>query len=140
MADVVEQMNVATLTTYEIDADGARVYMHVRDCNGARSSVGFPTSCLTELLMTLPRIIQEALLKSHGDDSLRVVYPIARWKIELGELGPDAIQRFILSLETDEGFAVSFGASSDLMAAIARSIFSDVVAHPSAGRSSAALI
>lgn len=123
--DTVKQIEAAALTTFEVDPDGAHVRLNVRDRDDCAAALVLPVEALSQLLMTLPRIISQALRNGHGDESLRVVYPLEGYKLELGEVGRDGTQRFILTLETSGGFAVSFAASADCLACMARSIFGD---------------
>ena len=124
------QIDAASLTTFDVDPDGARVRIHVRDNAGAPASLVLPTECLSQLLMSLPRMVETALRRGHGDDSLRVVHPLDRYRIELGESTPDGTQQYIVTLETGGGFAVSFVASADLLAGFARSIFGEALSYP----------
>ncbi len=124
------QIDAASLTTFDVDPDGARVRIHLRDNSGSPASLVLPTACLNQLLMSLPRMVEAALRNGHGDDSLRVVHPLDRYKIELGESTADGTQQYILTLETGGGFAVSFVASAELLASFARSIFGDVLSYP----------
>jgi hypothetical protein len=75
--------------------------------------------------------VQTALRNSHGDDSLRLVHPLDHFRLELGEATPGGAVQFILTLETDSGFGVSFAASEELLACLARSIFGDAIGHSS---------
>lgn len=135
MTNPVKHIEGTELTTFEVDTDGSRVHFHVRDHEGSPAELVLPAACLGQLLMTLPRMMREALRKSCGDDSLRVVYPLECYKIELAQRsnadersGAD-VQRFILTLGSG-GFTVSFAASADTLAEVARSIFGDVAMFP----------
>lgn len=70
-----------------------------------------PTECLKALIMTLPDMMRRALRLQHHDPSLRLVYPVASWEIELSSQ-PGT---FILTLRTPDNFHVSFAlTASDL--------------------------
>ncbi len=129
MADLMKQIDAAALTTFEVDPDGAHVHFRVRDHEGSPAELVLPATCLGELLMTLPRVMRDALRKSSGNDALRVVYPLERYKIELAESSSTGAPQFILTLASG-GFAVSFASSADALAEIARSIFGDVATTP----------
>ncbi len=131
MADLVKHIDAAALTTFEVDPDGAHVHFHVRDHEGSPAELVLPATCLGELLMTLPRVMRDALRKSSGNDSLRVVYPLERYKIELAQPNCTGAPQFILTLASG-GFSVSFASSADALADIARSIFGDVATSPEA--------
>lgn len=63
-----------------------------------------PVDCLRSLLMTLPHVIDSALKVRHGDDTLKVVYPIGDWSLHAAE----GSQGTILTIATPDGFKVSF--------------------------------
>jgi hypothetical protein len=132
MTEPVKRIDAHVLTTFEVDPDGACVHLRVCDRDGSPAELVLPTRCLSELLMTLPGIMCEALRNSHGNDAMRVAYPIERYKLELGEPGRDGGRPFILTLETGGGFSVSFAGSADAWADIARSILGDIASHPAA--------
>jgi hypothetical protein len=63
---------VQKLTTFSIAADGTRIRMNFISGDGDHACLSLPTECLTELIMTLPRMMRRA---RHHDESLRLVYP-----------------------------------------------------------------
>lgn len=87
-----------------VAADGSLVRLGLLDAEGVPTHLTLPADCLAQLLMTLPRLASEALRRRHRDASLRLVYPLGTWRVEAT---PDGVQR-ILTLSTDDGFAVSF--------------------------------
>ncbi len=131
MPDLVKHIEATALTTFEVDPDGERVHFHVRDSEGRPAELVLPATCLSQLLMTLPRVMREALRNSSGDRSLRVVYPLERYKIELAQPSRAGARQFILTLGSG-GFDVSFASSGETLADIARSIFGDVATVPEA--------
>lgn len=132
----IKQIDAAALTTFEVDPDGARVRLNVRDRNGGPAALVLPAEALSQLLMTLPSIIGQALRNGRRDESLRVVYPLERYRLELGEVSSEGVRQLILTLETAGGFAVSFAASADCLACLARSIDGDGALRSEAGRPS----
>ena len=92
------------LVTYDIASDGSWFRMSFTSADGKRGSLSLPTECLQALIMTLPRMMTQALRARHGDESLRLVYPAEAVRIEESR-DPN---RFILTLTTPDGFAVSF--------------------------------
>ncbi|HEV7714562.1 MAG TPA: hypothetical protein VGO53_03140 [Steroidobacteraceae bacterium] len=126
---IANEIDAAALTTFDVDPDGTNVRIHVRDRSGSPASLVLPAACVNQLLMTLPRMVQTALRNSHGDDSLRLVHPLNQFRLELGEASPGGMAQFILTLETGSGFGVSFAASEELLACLARSIFGDAMSY-----------
>ena len=62
------------LTTFEVTTDGERLTLNAEDSVGEAVSMSLPTACLTQMVLTLPRMAQMALRRRHRDDSLRIVY------------------------------------------------------------------
>ena len=102
-------INGATLTTFEVSPDGSTVSINVTDENSKPGSLVLPADCLRALLMSLPKMMQEALQRRYQDASVRLVYPLGHWRLEAStEPG-----KFILTMSTRDGFAVSFAVSAD---------------------------
>src|SRR5260370_31258976 len=109
------QINAAELTTYDVDPEGQFARLPVRDRSGTAATLVLPTDCLTQLLMSLPAMVQKALRNRHGDDSMRLAHPIESFNIEAGEALASGARQYILTLCTSGGFAVSFsGSDTDL--------------------------
>jgi hypothetical protein len=102
---------VQKLTTFNIEADGTRFRMNFISGDGDHACLSLPTECLTELIMTLPRMMRQALRARHHDDSLRLVYPADKISIEQSS-DPRTI---IVTLATPDGFEVSFGLTRQQM-------------------------
>ncbi len=125
MADLVKHIEATALTTFEVDPDGSRVHFHVLDREGSPAELILPATCLGQLLMTLPRVMREALRNSSGDASLRVVYPLEGYKIERAQPSREGGHLFIVTLGSG-GFTVSFAASAEGLTDIAHSMIGDV--------------
>jgi hypothetical protein len=119
-------IQLESLTTYKVDSEGNHVDIHGRETGGVPVTMVMPTTSLTQLLMTLPKILEEALHNRSGDDSNRVVYSLDHWRMERGKQGPGGEQLYILTVGTEGGFKVSFAAPADTLVDIARSIFGGV--------------
>ena len=102
-------IEAAELSTFEIASDGSRCRMHVVDTRGRPASIDLPSHCLTKLIMTLPRMATAALRAEHRDDSLRIVYPVERMRLEQAATEGT----LILTLATPDGFEVSFSLQAD---------------------------
>jgi hypothetical protein len=124
------QINAVELTTYDVDPDGHFVRLHVRDHAGHLVTLILPTECLTQLLMSLPGMVQKALRNRHGDDSLRLAHPLESFNVEVGETSATGTRQYILTLATAGGFAVSFSGSDSDLASLGGAISSDVVPLP----------
>src|SRR5260370_30939895 len=66
---------VQKLTTFNIAADGTRFRMNFISGDGDHACLSLPTECLTELIMTLPRMMRQAPPARHHEENLRPVYP-----------------------------------------------------------------
>jgi hypothetical protein len=105
------------LIAYEVDGDGSRFRMTFNCANGKPGSLSLPTECLHALIMTLPRMMTQALSSRYADDSLRLAYPADAVHIERS---PDP-NTFIMTLVTPDGFAVSFSLSRQQLRALSES-------------------
>jgi hypothetical protein len=113
--------------TYDVDPEGEFVRLHLEDHDGQVGTVVLPTECLTQLLMSLPGMVQKALRNRHGDDSLRLAHPLESFNVELGEPSPTGTPQYILTLATSGGFAVSFSGSHSDLTSLGGAICGDIV-------------
>jgi hypothetical protein len=127
---MTKEIDAAALTTFEVAPDGSHVRLNVRDRAGQPASLVLPAASVNQLLMTLPRVAQTALRRSHGDDSLRFVHPLESFVLELGEIDANGRQQIILTMKTGGGFSVSFGGSEEAMTGLGRSLVHDIVTDP----------
>lgn len=105
------------LTTYSVASDGKHFSLNFTDSEGRPAAVTLPTECLNELLMTLPRMISQALRARYRDSSLRLVFPAEQWQLAHGE-----DSRLILTIGTGGGFEASFAFEPDQLRSIADSV------------------
>jgi hypothetical protein len=103
-----DEMSVQSLTTCEVAQGGRRVRMNFNDVLGRPASVVLPTDCVHQLIMTLPRLLSEALKMETSDDSVRAVFSLGGWRLEQAA----GVEAFILTLRTPDGFDVAFSASA----------------------------
>ncbi|HTR01207.1 MAG TPA: hypothetical protein VMH83_14500 [Candidatus Acidoferrum sp.] len=127
------QIEAAALTTFDVHPDGTHVRINVEDSQGMPAALTLPAGCLNQLMMTLPRIAEEALRKTHHNDTLRLVHPLTCIDLEFGNKGSDGQQQFIMTLETTGGFAVSFVTSESELTDLACAIFSEISGSSAAG-------
>ncbi|WP_088344616.1 MULTISPECIES: hypothetical protein [Rhodomicrobium] len=93
------------LVALEISADGCRLRMGFTQPDGDLGTLNFPVECLQSLILTLPQLMEQALRLRYRDESLRLVYPAQTLRIEQASDGTT----FIVTMETSDGFSVSFG-------------------------------
>jgi len=98
------EIDSQALTTCEIAPDGKAISLGFVDCSGKPAAVRLPVEQVGALVMTLPTLIEKALRKRFGDDSLRYTYPLGSWTFEQS---PDP-QTSIVTLRTTDGFGVCF--------------------------------
>jgi hypothetical protein len=98
------KIEVKTLTTYTIEADGQSVSLNVMDAAGNPATVVMRIDELGTLAMTLPGLIEAALRRQYRDAELRYTYPMGSWKVEAAS-DPNSL---IVTLRTSDGFGVSF--------------------------------
>jgi len=120
------QVTASSLVTYDVDPQGMYVRMRVHDERGSPAMLVFPIQCLTQLMMTLPRMISTALQNRHGDDSLRLVHALDQFTLETGEVSDDGQHKLILTLATSDGFSVSFAATQESLDTLSGAIANDV--------------
>jgi hypothetical protein len=99
------------LITYDVASDGSRFRMSFTCSGGKLGSLSLPTECLQALIMTLPRMMRQALRARSGDESLRLVYPADVIRIERS-FDP---KTYILTLTTPDAFEVSFSLTGQQM-------------------------
>jgi hypothetical protein len=106
------EIDVRSLTTYQVTADGSVICLDIENARGRPIALRLPRSCVEQLLMTLPRLLSNALQARHGDASLRVVFPLGDWRLEAAAGSKD----FILTMRTSDGFEVAFALSAPTIA------------------------
>lgn len=102
------------LLGFEIAMDGSRFRMTFKQEDGGVGAIDLPAECLNALVMTLPRMVTQALRAKHHDDTLRLVYPAEVVRLEQAS-DPATV---ILTLATPDGFEVSFGLNDAQMQAL----------------------
>lgn len=104
MARTMTKIRANQLTSFAIAEDGASVSLGFADAEGTAGALELPADCLKALLMTMPEIMRQSLVRRYRDPSLRVVYPLSAWTLEASsERG-----RLILTLRTPDNFHIAF--------------------------------
>jgi hypothetical protein len=111
-------INGKALTTWQVDSAGEAFRLDFESVDGQPASLTLPAECLRALLMTLPQLTAQALRAKYRDDTLKVVYPVGEWSLQLAS---DGVHR-ILTLATPDGFEVSFALQDDDAAGLAASL------------------
>jgi hypothetical protein len=104
MPDPARRLGVGKLTHFSVCCSGRHVEVGFTDQIGEAVALELPQECLSALLMTLPRMIEQALRQRTGNPALHQVYPLGDWQLHLGS-EPESM---IISLATPDGFSVSF--------------------------------
>src|SRR5690606_30063102 len=84
--------------------DGTFARLNLIDAQGQRAAIELPVDCIEQLIMTLPRILGDALRIRFRDNSYLLAFPLGEWRLERAEPGG----KLVLTLGTPDGFAVSF--------------------------------
>ncbi|MCW5748628.1 MAG: hypothetical protein KIT36_20735 [Alphaproteobacteria bacterium] len=106
------------LRTFQVEPGGDAFRLNFENSDGAAASLTLPADCLRSLIMTLPRVAAQALRAKYHDDTLRLVYPVGGWTLELATDG----RHLILTLRTPDSFEVSFALSDRDAASLASSL------------------
>jgi hypothetical protein len=97
------EIDTQALTTCEVAADGA-ISLGFVDSTGNPAAIRLSLNQVGALAMTLPGLIDKALQRRFGDQSLRYAYPLASWIVEQST---DPTQSMV-TLRTVDGFSVCF--------------------------------
>jgi hypothetical protein len=97
-------MEIETLTTCEVAADGGAISLGFVDAAGQPATVTLSLNDAGSLAMTLPGLITRALQTRFADRSLYNAYPLASWAIEQSS---DPAQ-VLVTLRTADGFSACF--------------------------------
>ena len=76
------EIDIETLTTCEVAADGGAISLGFVDSAGEPATVTLSLNNAGSLAMTLPGLITKALQTRFGDRSLYNAYPLASWAVE----------------------------------------------------------
>src|SRR5262249_29949501 len=96
------------LTTWAVSPDGETVRLGFEDAAGRPCAINLPITVLSGLMMTIPRMLRQALAARFADGSLRMTHELGDWRVERAA-GTDAS---ILSLTTPDGFEVAFAVAT----------------------------
>ena len=78
------------------------------DEDGRPCAISLPIPLLSGLMMTIPRMLNQALETRFPEGSLRMIHELGDWRVERA-IGADAA---ILSLVTPDGFEVTFSVAT----------------------------
>lgn len=93
----------SSLTTCAVVRDGQGIRLDFLDRAGEPISVEFPFEQAHSIIMTLPRLLSQALKQQTLDPAARYVFSLNTWTLE--SMNNEAL---IVTLTTEGGFAVSF--------------------------------
>src|SRR5262245_40599346 len=103
-----DTLRITTLSTCDVRSDGAAIRLNVLDEGGRNLTIELPTGLAASLILTLPRLMEQSLFLSSGE-ATRLVFPLGSWRLE----GASQSDRFILTLQTPDGFGVAFAVSHE---------------------------
>src|SRR3984893_18510517 len=109
--------DIRDLLRFEASADVTSASLIAVERHGEPIALNFTVTCLSRLMLTLPKMIDAVVQQRGNHPGLPVVYPLA---ILTAELALDRTRT--LPLRTPDGFAISFTASAEKFAQI-REIF-----------------
>ena len=112
------EIDVASLTTCLVTPGGQRIRLNFEDARGRPATLALPSSCVQQLVMTLPHLLSTALKAQHGDRSARAVFPLEEWRLETAA----ETQELILTLKTPDGFEVAFSMSPATLAQLTTAV------------------
>src|SRR3984893_12127900 len=110
-------VDIRDLLRFEASADGTSASLIAVERHGELIALNFTVTCLSRLMLTLPKMIDAVVQQRGNHPGLRVVYPLEMLRVELA-----GDRTRILTLRTPDGFAISFTASAEKFAQI-REIF-----------------
>ena len=106
------EIDVASLTTCLVTPGGQRIRLNFEDAHGRAATLILPTSCVHQLVMTLPHLLSTALKAQTGNTSARAVFPLGEWRLETAAGCGD----LILTIKTTDGFEAAFSLSAATLA------------------------
>ena len=109
-------VDIRDLLRFEASADGTSTSLIAVERHEL-IALNFTVTCLSRLMLTLPKMIDAVVQQRGNHPGLRVVYPLDMLRVELA-----GDRTRILTLRTPDGFAISFTASAEKFAQI-REIF-----------------
>jgi len=114
-------LDINDLLRFEASADGTSVRLIAVEKDGSSIAIAFTMTCLSRLMLTLPKMINAVVQQRGNDPSLQVVYPLDTLTVELAG---DQRTR-ILTLKTPDNFGISFTARSEKYAEVKKIIAND---------------
>lgn len=124
-------IHVSAFDSVDIAPDGKTVRFNGRDERGESGTLELPAPLVNQLMMTLPRVIEQALRNAHADQTVRLVHPLECFRIELGEPDARGVPRYILSLRTDGEFEVSFAVTGSHLGTFVQEVVDRVLCEGS---------
>jgi superfamily II DNA helicase RecQ len=110
----------------EVAADGGSISLGFVDATGKPATIRLSLSQVGSLAMTLPGLIDKALQKRFGDQSLRYAYPLSSWAIEQSS-DPDQV---MITLRTEDGFSVCFAIPSEQQSGLGEALVAQPAPKP----------
>jgi hypothetical protein len=96
------------LTAWSVTQDGEYVQLGFVDETDETVTLLLPIGMLSGLMMTIPRMLRDALKAKFSDNSLRMIHKLGDWRVERAT----GTNGSILSLATPDGFEVTFAVAT----------------------------
>ncbi len=115
------------LTSFDVAPDGSVVRFNVQDQDGVEGALELPARSINQLLMSLPRIIEQALRNAHGNEALKMVHPLDCFQINIGEPDQHGEPRYVLTLRTQGGYEVPYAMTGNQLGMIVQTVVDQVL-------------
>lgn len=120
-------IHAESLSSFEVAPDGSIVRLNVRDRQGTQGALELPANCVNQLLLSLPKVIRQALRNAHGDERARLVHALDSFRLDPGDPDENGIRRYVLTLRTGGGYEAAFAMTGSQMGVIVQSVVDQVM-------------
>lgn len=104
------KIETSALSTCSVVKGGDRISLGLVDEEGRPIEVKMSASDACAIAMTLPSLLKKSIKEKYQDDSLRYVFPLDQWQVEVASDG----NQVIVTLMTGHGFEVSFSTKPEM--------------------------
>ena len=115
------------LSSIDISPDGDTVRVNVHAADGGESSLELPAASVDQLLLMLPRVLEQTSRHRHGNDATQLVHGVERFRIEVGQADADGTPRYVLTLRTHDGHEVAFALTGNQLGLLVQTVVDQVL-------------